>query len=909
MRYLMRLKISLVLVAIVCVGSRTIMFRKLIYLVSFILVLSLALASGAKAADPNLVGLWPLNEGAGDIAIDLSGNVNDGTISNADSGGLGLDGSVWVDDPERGTVISFNGTADSAFVRAGDIPQMTLTNDFTWSFWASHSEENTADNDIILGNRMDENAVDFVPRQFIKFTPTKFEWHMNGNGDDNLDYDDIPADIWLHHTVVKTGDQLTYYRNGVEASSGTFTQPLDFPQPLYFGGDNEASAGENWSGLMSDVRIYNRALTGLEILAITKGVEQIDMEIGFAMLPPVIDGEVDGIWAVASTQNFVPLDDPANGSGTWKVLYDAENLYVLVDMTDDVLQNDSSSSWQDDSVEVYFDGGNTKLDTPLSGDDHQYTFGWTTDEIQGTNADGYTEGIEHAQVDTDTGWRIEIKMPWLSIQGASSQAGDLVGIDCYYNDDDDGGDSRENKMLSFSAVEGWNDASQWATAVLAADKRGDVTAPGDVVKGVPDEARDGKVAGWPDGEYPGLAVDDDVSTKFLHFAGEVSPTGFVVEPASGPSVVTGLTLTTANDGFKRDPATFELSGSNDSIDGPYTLIAAGDIVDFAGADAWPRFTKNATPISFENDVAYKYYQVMFPTVRDPGSTDSMQIAEVELLGVTAGAETLTAAFAFGSRLLESPTFNDPAVNYTMVLHESPEAVQYGADRGYGYEVLYPTDSPYGDRSGYGVFGPFDDSPNGRNEFPDELPEELYDSFIGAKSFLDECSEAVMGDMVTPCEVPEGIIFRVDVPNGLYRFVAAVGEPDNPHAHRLLAEDGGSGPPENIGANHVVLVHNHDQNQFDISEIEGDELGDAVFARVGFDGMIPPPGDGVAPDPVFVDMDENGVATDAGANSPILEVTQGYIRIHQLQGNSNDGPGGANDANGGDIVILELWKVD
>jgi hypothetical protein len=105
------------------------------------------------------------------------------------------------------------------------------------------------------------------------------------------------------------------------------------------------------------------------------------------------------------------------------------------------------------------------------------------------------------------------------------------------------------------------------------------------------------------------------------------------------------------------------------------------------------------------------------------------------------------------------------------------------------------------------------------------------------------------------------------------------------------------------------VHNHDQNQFDIGEIEGDEPGDAVFARVGFDGLIPPPGDGVAPSPVFVDMDENGVATDAGANSPILEVTQGYIRIHQLQGNSNDGPGGANDANGGDIVILELWKVD
>jgi hypothetical protein len=119
-------------------------------------------------------------------------------------------------------------------------------------------------------------------------------------------------------------------------------------------------------------------------------------------------------------------------------------------------------------VEVYFDGGNTKLSTPLSGDDHQYTFGWTATDIQGTNITGYTAGIEQAQATTATGWRIEIKMPWLSIQGKAAQARDLIGIDCYYNDDDDGGDTREGKMLSFSAVEGWNDASQWATAILAA---------------------------------------------------------------------------------------------------------------------------------------------------------------------------------------------------------------------------------------------------------------------------------------------------------------------------------------------------------------------------------------------------------------------------------------------------------
>ncbi|MHC4521259.1 MAG: LamG-like jellyroll fold domain-containing protein, partial [Planctomycetota bacterium] len=218
------------------------MCKKRICLACFVVV-GLAFASAAEAADPNLVGWWPLDEGVGDVVMDLSGSGNDGVISDP-NGGLGVDGSVWVEDAERGTVLSFNGTAEGAYVRAGSIPQMTLDVDFTWAFWAKQDANNTTPNDIIFGNRMDENGVDFVPRQFIKFTPTKFEWHMNGNGDDNLEYDDIPADVWLHHAVVKTGDQLTYYRNGAVASTGTITQGLDFPQPLYFGGDNEGSEGE-----------------------------------------------------------------------------------------------------------------------------------------------------------------------------------------------------------------------------------------------------------------------------------------------------------------------------------------------------------------------------------------------------------------------------------------------------------------------------------------------------------------------------------------------------------------------------------------------------------------------------------------------------------------------------------------
>ena len=165
------------------------------------------------------------------------------------------------------------------------------------------------------------------------------------------------------------------------------------------------------------------------------------------------------------------------------------------------------------------------------------------------------------------------------------------------------------------------------------DAVADVTGPGDVVQGIPpDGLMDGDDWGWPGAETPNLAIDDNTGTKFLHFKGENEPTGIQVTPAAGWSVVSGITLTTANDAAPRDPATFELSGSNEGIDGPYELIAAGDVVDFAGADEYPRFTM--TTIMFDNDVAYDHYQIMFPTVRDAANANSMQIGEIELLGVT-----------------------------------------------------------------------------------------------------------------------------------------------------------------------------------------------------------------------------------------------------------------------------------
>jgi hypothetical protein len=171
----------------------------------------------------------------------------------------------------------------------------------------------------------------------------------------------------------------------------------------------------------------------------------------------------------------------------------------------------------------------------------------------------------------------------------------------------------------------------------------DITAKGDPLVGLPnDGVGSDALGGWPAAEVPANVIDNDVTTKFLHFRGDAQATGFSVTPSLGYTVVTGLTLATANDSQNRDPVSWEVYGARTSIDGPWVLIASGTVDDFARPFDWPRRWKNVTPIGFKNTLAFAHYKVMFPTVKRlsgglPSTPNSMQIAEVELLGVPAAA--------------------------------------------------------------------------------------------------------------------------------------------------------------------------------------------------------------------------------------------------------------------------------
>lgn len=249
-------------------------------------------------ASADLYGHWPLDDGEGFEAKNLAPDGVPGFIFDADSfdslGGTDDEPSVWVDDPVRGTVLGLNG--QTQWVEAGFLPIMDLENNHTWAFWGRlPPEQASPNNDIVLGNRWGENGSDTSPREFIKFTPNRFEYHMNGGFGDDLAYSDsnLPLDQWIHNSIVKDGAELKYYRNGELRNSTTISGGQASDEPLVIGlGGDVGTGGNLWRGSVDDVQLYTSALSPAQIGTVMTGAVAEDAEL-FVHYPLDEGGESD----------------------------------------------------------------------------------------------------------------------------------------------------------------------------------------------------------------------------------------------------------------------------------------------------------------------------------------------------------------------------------------------------------------------------------------------------------------------------------------------------------------------------------------------------------------------------------------------------------------------------------------
>jgi len=192
----------------------------------------------------------------------------------------------------------------------------------------------------------------------------------------------------------------------------------------------------------------------------------------------------------------------------------------------------------------------------------------------------------------------------------------------------------------------------------------DILAPGDFIIAIDADGNSGSPAAEPVEE----AIDGITAgggAKYLNSGRENS--GFIVTPQFGSSIVTSFQIWTANDVEARDPASWELYGTNDPIvsvhhgDGMggenWTLIASGSL-------SLPSERNVLGPlVTFANSTSYKSYKMIFPTVKDAASTTQMQIAEIQFFGVGKNAGLRDPK----NGIIVAPQVQDPNSNLFMML--------------------------------------------------------------------------------------------------------------------------------------------------------------------------------------------------------------------------------------------------
>ena len=170
-------------------------------------------------------------------------------------------------------------------------------------------------------------------------------------------------------------------------------------------------------------------------------------------------------------------------------------------------------------------------------------------------------------------------------------------------------------------------------------------------------------ANSPNGEGPDNAFDNNPNTKYLNF--DKKNAGVTVQLNTG-KVVTGFTVTTANDFQGRDPTSYKLYGSNDGS--TWTLIKE-DTLSLSDN----RFTTSAV-IDVANTTAYAYYFMLFPTTKAGEgcgqNCNSMQIAEITYYYDANNTATSTAT---------SNTIVDPVTAAANTLCCGGSAASFNAD--------------------------------------------------------------------------------------------------------------------------------------------------------------------------------------------------------------------------------------
>jgi hypothetical protein len=202
---------------------------------------------------PGLVSVWRMDEGGGTTTADVKG-VNEGTLV----------GPVW-DYGVYGGALRFDGTND--YVNAGEDASLVMTTALTLSAWIYP----TGNGDPTYGGVIAGKEGEYL---LARWTGGMIRWALASTTPGWAWYDGgviAPLNTWTH--LVFRYDSATakasIYANGVAVISYDATGPVGDYSPTFnkfwIGGRQYDPTVQNIQGILDEVTLWNRALSGTEI--------------------------------------------------------------------------------------------------------------------------------------------------------------------------------------------------------------------------------------------------------------------------------------------------------------------------------------------------------------------------------------------------------------------------------------------------------------------------------------------------------------------------------------------------------------------------------------------------------------------------------------------------------------------
>ena len=213
-----------------------------------------------------MAGYWKFDEGSGQVAVDSSGNGNDGTLGN--SSGADDHDPAWVDGIS-GKALQFDGVDDHVDFEENE--NLNITNELTIEVWLK-AGGSTGDHQVILAKYFGipaGNQYGYI----LELQPDgRTPQMVLGNGSTkSYSVSSMKLDINKWYFVVGTynGTHMKIYINGDLKGTKEFNGSISSAnRSLRFGAHNfnDIPQDRNWfKGTIDEVRIWNRALTASEV--------------------------------------------------------------------------------------------------------------------------------------------------------------------------------------------------------------------------------------------------------------------------------------------------------------------------------------------------------------------------------------------------------------------------------------------------------------------------------------------------------------------------------------------------------------------------------------------------------------------------------------------------------------------